>query len=86
MKQKIIHFGYLNSSITKPYIKYLQNNFNIDEHEFFLINQKKENELDELKNIYLSGNTIYSLLKYYLKTRQCPLLQKIFVHYLLLYL
>lgn len=68
MKQKIIHFGYLNSSITKPYIKYLQNNFNIDEHEFFLINQKKENKLEELKNIYLSGNTIYSLLKYYLKS------------------
>lgn len=68
MKKKIIHFAYVNTSITKPYIKYLENNFNIDEHEFFLINHKKENKLKELKNIYLSGDTAYSLSRYYIKS------------------
>ncbi|MGI2072219.1 TDP-N-acetylfucosamine:lipid II N-acetylfucosaminyltransferase [Shewanella baltica] len=64
MSKKILHIAGCDKFIP-PYIQFVNENFNSEEHEFIINSGMASGELQSSSNIYLSGNSTFSKLKHY---------------------
>lgn len=67
MTKKILHISECDKFIP-PFVKFIKEQFNFDEHEFLLTGGKAEKKLIEGKNIKLSKGTFLADLKHRLQT------------------
>ncbi|MBH0038955.1 TDP-N-acetylfucosamine:lipid II N-acetylfucosaminyltransferase [Pseudoalteromonas sp. SWN166] len=63
--KKILHVASCDKFIP-PYIKFINEHFNRDEHEFLLKNGMADDELEQSDNVSMAGYTTFSKLKYHL--------------------
>lgn len=66
MPKKILHIASCDKFIP-PFIEFVKENFDFDEHRFLLTNGMSEKFLIDSQNIELSGKTKYLKLKHYFK-------------------
>tara|TARA_B100001063_G_C16778254_1_gene567858 strand:- start:1878 stop:2942 length:1065 start_codon:yes stop_codon:yes gene_type:complete len=64
--KKILHVAECDKFIP-PYIRFINKNFNSDEHEFLIKNGMADDELEEAKNTCLSGKTPVSKVKHHIQ-------------------
>ncbi|QQK59346.1 TDP-N-acetylfucosamine:lipid II N-acetylfucosaminyltransferase [Shewanella sp. LC6] len=64
MSKKILHIAGCDKFIP-PYIQFVNENFNSEEHDFIINSGMASGELQSSSNIYFSGNSTFSKLKHY---------------------
>lgn len=80
MTQKILHLGPCDKFIP-PFIEFIKDNFDFDDHLFLLTNSMSENELINHSNVKLSGKGKFSIVKHYaLVIRKMKQADKIILH------
>lgn len=80
MTQKILHLGPCDKFIP-PFIDFIKNNFDFNDHLFLLTNSMSENELINHSNVKLSGKGKLSKVKHYaLVIKKMKQADKIILH------
>lgn len=80
MTQKILHLGPCDKFIP-PFIEFIKDNFDFDNHMFLLTNSMSENELINHSNVKLSGKGKLSKVKHYtLVIKKMKQADKIILH------
>lgn len=62
--KKILHVASCDKFIP-PYVKFINEHFNCDEHEFLIKNGMSDSELEQSDNVCLAGRATFSKLKYH---------------------
>ena len=68
MSKKIVHIGRIDNNFMPTFIRFVDKNFDMDQHDFHLMGGVEDKKLDESVNVSIYTRTIVCRLAYYLSS------------------